>query len=319
MIDYFLDFEQEVVLLEGKIKELRHLSDGKGVNIVEEISKLQFKANAILKEKYSNLTPWQRVQVARHPNRPHCVDYVDKIIDNFIPLLGDRFYGEDPAMMGGIGNFRGNSVIVIGQEKGSDTDSRIKRNFGMASPEGYRKAARLMKLADKFNLPVLTFIDTAGAYPGIGAEERGQAEAIACSIETCLSVNIPLISTIIGEGGSGGAIAIGAADRVLMLENSIYSVISPEGCASILWRSEKYAEAASNALNLTANDLERVKVIDKIIVEPLGGAHRDSETIIDSVASVIEETLNELKEYSNENLLKNRRKRYLEYGSNLNI
>ncbi len=319
MINYFLDFEQEIALLEGKINELRHISDGESLNIVDEISKLQFKANEILKEKYSNLTPWQRVKVARHPERPHFIDYIDNLIEEFQELSGDRLHGNDDAIIGGIGLFKKRPVFLIGQEKGSDTNSRIKRNFGMARPEGYRKAVRLMQLANQFNMPIVTFVDTAGAYPGIGAEERGQAEAIAKSIQTCLSVNVPLISIIIGEGGSGGAIAIAAADKVLMLENSIYSVISPEGCASILWRKEEYAEQASSSLKLTAFDLEKIKVIDKIIGEPLGGAHRDREQTIISVGESIEEFLVQMQKSSNKELGKERRQRYLNFGSNFRL
>ena len=317
MIKFFLDFESEVAELEGKINELRHLSDGKGINIIDEISNLEYKTNKILKEKYSNLTPWQRVQVARHPERPHFLDYLEKIFDNFLSLSGDRKFGEDQAIIGGLAYIDGNSVMVIGQEKGSDTDTRIKRNFGMARPEGYRKSTRLMELADKFNIPILTFVDTAGAYPGIGAEQRGQSEAIASSIKTCLSVKVPIISVIIGEGGSGGAVAIASADKVLMLENAIYSVISPEGCASILWKSEGYDEIAANNLKMTSEDLKKLKVIDGVIKEPLGGAHRNHEEIMVSVKTELLKNLKNLKLTKREKLVKNRRNKYLEFGSNL--
>ena len=231
----------------------------------------------MLKEKYANLTPWQRVQVARHPDRPHSSDYIDNLFSDFIPLSGDRKFGEDHAIIGGLATFEGISVMLIGQEKGSDTESRLKRNFGMARPEGYRKSSRLMELAEKFNLPIVTFVDTAGAYPGVGAEQRGQSEAIASSIRTCLNVKVPIISVIIGEGGSGGAVALATADKVLMLENSIYSVISPEGCASILWKVEGYDEVAANSLKITSDDLKNLKVIDRVVTEPIGGAHRNPE------------------------------------------
>ncbi len=235
---FFLDFEAEIAELEARINELRHVSNVKGTKILDEISNLEFKTKKLLKAKYSSLSPWQRVQVARHPERPHFIDYISGIFENFQELNGDRNFGQDDAIIGGLASFYGESVMIIGQEKGNDTNSRIKRNFGMARPEGYRKSIRLMNLANKFNLPILTFVDTAGAYPGVGAEQRGQSEAIASSIKTCLSVDVPLISIIIGEGGSGGAVAIATGDRVLMLENSVYSVISPEGCASILWQKK---------------------------------------------------------------------------------
>ena len=241
---FFLDFESEVAELEARIHELRHVSNVKGTKILDEISNLEFKTKKLLKAKYSSLSPWQRVQVARHPERPHFIDYISGIFENFQELSGDRNFGQDNAIIGGLASLDGQSVMIIGQEKGNDTSSRIKRNFGMAKPEGYRKSIRLMNLANKFNLPIITFVDTAGAYPGVGAEQRGQSEAIASSIKTCLSVDVPLISIIIGEGGSGGAVAIATGDRVLMLENSVYSVISPEGCASILWQKEGFDEIA---------------------------------------------------------------------------
>tara|TARA_E500000178_G_scaffold116883_1_gene116837 strand:- start:383 stop:1333 length:951 start_codon:yes stop_codon:yes gene_type:complete len=315
MMKIFLDFEAEIADLEGKINELRHISDGRGINILEEISNLEFKAKKILKEKYSNLTPWQRVQVARHPDRPHTLDYLEGIFSDFINLSGDRNYADDLAIVGGLASLNQRSVVVIGQEKGDDTDSRVKRNFGMARPEGYRKCARLMNLANKFNLPIVTFVDTAGAYPGVGAEQRGQSEAIANSIKTCLSVSVPIISVIIGEGGSGGAVAIATADKVLMLENSIYSVISPEGCASILWKSDGFDEIAANNLKITSNDLKEFKVIDNIIKEPLGGAHRNPKEVISNVKENIISTLAQLSKVEDADLLETRRKKYLNFGS----
>ena len=318
MIKFFLDFESEVAELEGKINELRHLSDGKGINILDEISNLEYKTNKILKEKYSNLTPWQRVQVARHPERPHFLDYLEKIFDGFVGLSGDRKYGEDSAIVGGLAYLEGFSVMVIGQEKGEDTDTRLKRNFGMARPEGYRKCSRLMQLANKFNIPIITFVDTAGAYPGIGAEQRGQSEAIASCISTCLSVKVPIISIIIGEGGSGGAVAIATADKVLMLENSIYSVISPEGCASILWKAEGYDEVAANNLKMTSEDLKNLDVIDEIVKEPLGGAHRDHEKITKEVKIQLLNNIKHLKSSKKYDLVDKRRKKYLDFGKTLN-
>ena len=315
MMKIFLDFEAEIADLEGKINELRHISDGRGINILEEISNLEFKAKKILKEKYSNLTPWQRVQVARHPDRPHTLDYLEGIFSDFINLSGDRNYADDLAIVGGLASLNQRSVVVIGQEKGDDTDSRVKRNFGMARPEGYRKCARLMNLANKFNLPIVTFVDTAGAYPGVGAEQRGQSEAIANSIKTCLSVSVPIISVIIGEGGSGGAVAIATADKVLMLENSIYSVISPEGCASILWKSDGFDEIAANNLKITSNDLKELKVIDNIIKEPLGGAHRNPKEVISNVKENIISTLAQLTKTKDVDLLETRRKKYLNFRS----
>ena len=310
----FLDFEIEIADLEGRINELRHLSDGNSINIIEEISNLEFKAKKILEEKYSNLTPWQRVQVARHPDRPHTLDYIDGIFNDFTNLSGDRSFAEDKSIVAGLAEINEMSVMIIGQEKGSDTDTKVKRNFGMARPEGYRKCARLMELASKFNLPVITFVDTAGAYPGVGAEERGQSGAIANSIKTCLSIEVPIISLIIGEGGSGGAVALASADRVLMLENSIYSVISPEGCASILWKSEGFDETAANSLKITSSDLERMKVVDSIIKEPLGGAHRNPSETIRNVKEILTSTLKELVSIKGTELLEKRRKKYLDFS-----
>lgn len=310
----FLDFEKPIAELEGKIEELRHLSDDGEINIAEEVARLQGKADRLLRQSYSKLTAWQKCQVARHPDRPHVSDYISALVTDFVPLAGDRLYGEDRAVLGGLGRFRGQSVAVLGTEKGWDTNSRVVHNFGMARPEGYRKAQRLMTLADRFGLPVLTLVDTAGAYPGIGAEERGQAEAIARSIEVSLGLTVPVISVIIGEGGSGGAIAIATANRVLMLEHSVYSVISPEGCASILWRSAEQAKEAAEALKLTAQDLLRFRVIDEIVTEPLGGAHRAKRDTINAVGKAIERHLNEVKALDGPAIREQRRAKYLQIG-----
>jgi len=307
----FLDFERPIAELEGKIEELRHLSDAGGINIADEVGKLQGKADRLLRQAYANLSPWQKVQVARHPSRPHCVSYINTLIDEFTPLAGDRVFAEDAAIIGGLGRFRGHSCMVIGTEKGADTASRVTHNFGMARPEGYRKAQRLMHLANRFRLPVVTLVDTTGAYPGVGAEERGQAEAIARSIETCLSLEVPLISVVIGEGGSGGAIALAAANTVLMLEHSIYSVIAPEACSSILWRSVEQARDAAEALRLTASDMLSFGVIDQIVVEPVGGAHRSPGTTIDAVGDAIELALDELRALDGGMLRAQRRERFL--------
>lgn len=310
----FLDFEKPIAELEGKIEELRHLSDDGEINIAEEVARLQGKADRLLRQSYAKLTAWQKCQVARHPDRPHVSDYISGLVTDFVPLAGDRLYGEDGAVLGGLGRFRGQSVAVLGTEKGWDTNSRVAHNFGMARPEGYRKAQRLMTLADRFGLPVLTLVDTAGAYPGIGAEERGQAEAIARSIEVSLGLTVPVISVIIGEGGSGGAIAIATANRVLMLEHSVYSVISPEGCASILWRSAEQAKEAAEALKLTAQDLLRFRVIDEIVTEPLGGAHRAKRDTINAVGKAIERHLNEVKALDGPAIREQRRAKYLQIG-----
>ena len=311
----FLDFEKPVAELEGKMEELRHMSDIGDIKIADELSKLQSRIDKTLMQIYTKLSPWQTVMVARHPDRPHCVDYIGALIDQFTALAGDRVYAEDSAVLGGIGRFRGRSVVVIGQEKGNDTDSRVKHNFGMPRPEGYRKAQRLMKLADRFAMPIITFIDTPGAYPGIGAEERGQAEAIARSIETCLNLNVPIVSVVIGEGGSGGAIAIAAANRVLMMEHAVYSVISPEGCASILWRSADHAEEAAGALKMTAKDLLNFGVIDEIISEPLGAAHRNRQETINRVGSGLEGALNEIEGIEGPVLRSQRRERFMTLGN----
>ena len=308
----FLEFEKQIAELEGKIEELRHLSDGGDINIAAEITRLQKKANNQLKATYKKLSPWQKVQVARHPNRPHFKDVRKSLFSDFISLSGDRYFGEDKAVVAGIGKFKGQSVVIIGTEKGDSTEERIESNFGMARPEGYRKAQRLMDIANRFNLPVLTFIDTAGAYPGIGAEERGQAEAIARTIEKSLTISVPLIAVILGEGGSGGAVALATANQVLMLEHAIYSVISPEGCASILWRSSNHAVEAANALRLTAQDLHALHIIDNIIAEPLGAAHRDHSVTMDNLEKAIETSLANLCRQSRDQLLDNRRKKFLD-------
>ncbi|MBU6474839.1 MAG: acetyl-CoA carboxylase carboxyltransferase subunit alpha [Alphaproteobacteria bacterium] len=310
---YHLEFEKKIVELESKVLELQSIDKG-GVDLDEEISRIREKAERILTQTYAKLAPEEKVQVARHPDRPHFGDYARRLIQDFTPLAGDRGFGEDAALIGGLGRFRGQSCVVMGQEKGHDTPARIKHNFGMPRPEGYRKAQRLMAMAHQFSLPIITLVDTAGAYPGIGAEERGQSEAIAKSIESCLRAETPLVSVIIGEGGSGGAIAIAAADRVFMLEHSIYSVISPEGCASILWRSATYANEAARALKLTAQDLKQLGIIDGIIPEPVGGAHREPEIAIDSVGDAIEKALSELTTLEGPVLKTRRRQKFLEMG-----
>ena len=311
MTRHFLDFERPVADLESKIEELRHLSTNGELNIADGVGRLESTANRLLRQTYSRLTPWQKVQVARHPERPHCLDYIAELITEFVPLAGDRAFAEDAAIVGGIGRFRERSVLVIGTEKGADTESRIKRNFGMARPEGYRKARRLMRLAERFGLPVLTFVDTAGAYPGLDAEARGQAEAIARAIETCLDIKVPLVAAIIGEGGSGGAIALAAGNRVLMLEHAIYSVISPEGCASILWRSGEQAQEAAEALRLTAQDLQRLGVVDRIVPEPLGGAQRAPREAIEQLGEALEEALQALLSLDGATLRVRRREKFL--------
>ena len=274
----YLDFEKPIAELESRVTELRGLTGGdSSAGIAEEIAKLQQKAHAVLTDTYAKLTPWQKTQVARHPGRPHTVDYIKALIEDFTPLAGDRYFGEDAAIMGGMGTFHGRAVVVMGNEKGSDTESRLRHNFGMAKPEGYRKAVRLMELADKFHMPVITLIDTAGAYPGVEAEERGQAEAIARSTDCCLALGVPIISVVIGEGGSGGAVAIATANRILMLEHSIYTVASPEAAASILWKDAARNVDAATSMKITAQDLLQLKVIDAIVPEPLGGAHRDPD------------------------------------------
>ena len=310
----YLDFEKPIAELESKIAELRHLPNSGDVDIAEEVMRLQDRVQKQLRATYANLTPWQRVQVARHAERPHAQRYIDRLITDYMPLAGDRAFGEDAAIVGGVGRLAGRSLVVIGQEKGDDTDSRIKHNFGMARPEGYRKAQRLMKLADRFRLPVLTLVDTPGAYPGMDAEERGQAEAIASSIDTCLEIGVPLVSVVIGEGGSGGALAIASADRVFMLENAVYSVITPEGCASILWRDNANAQDAAEAMKVTATDLKKLEVIDEVIPEPMGGAHRAAEETIDLVGKVVTEALADLAQLDAETLRKRRQEKFLAMG-----
>ena len=310
----FLDFEKPIAELVGKIEELRHLSNNKDLNIADEVSKLQLKADKMMRQTYTQLTPWQKVQVARHPDRPKFSAYINAIFTDFVPLAGDRLFADDQSIVGGLATLGGVSVMVIGQEKGNDTESRVKHNFGMPKPEGYRKAQRLMDIANRFKLPVITFIDTPGAYPGIDAEERGQAEAIAKSIEKCLSIEVPLITIIIGEGSSGGAIAIATANSVIMLEHAIYAVISPEGCASILWRSSTKAAEAAEAQKLTAQDLLTLGVIDEIIAEPIGGAQRFPTQVVESVRRQIEIVLNELMRNSGQQLKQMRREKFLHMG-----
>jgi acetyl-CoA carboxylase carboxyl transferase subunit alpha len=311
---HFLDFEKPIAELEGKIEELRRMSEPDGINIADEVARLTTVADRQLRTTYGRLTPWQKTQVARHPDRPKAKDYIDTLITEFTPLAGDRAFADDAAVLGGIGRFKGHPVMVLGTEKGTDTESRVKHNFGMARPEGYRKARRLVELAGRFGLPVLSFVDTSGAFPGIDAEARGQAEAIARSIEACLESPVPIVATIIGEGGSGGAIALAAGDRILMLEHAIYSVISPEGCASILWRDQAQAPLAAEALRLTAEDLLRLKLIDQIVPEPLGGAQRDKPATLQSVALAIQEALASLKGVDGATLRNRRREKFLAMG-----
>ena len=311
---HFLDFEKPVAELETKIEELRHLQDPDGINIAEEVQRLTDKADKQLRLTYAKLTPWQKTQVARHPERPHALDYIRTLIEDFTPLAGDRAFADDAAVIGGLGRFHGRSVVVLGTERGSDTETRVRHNFGMARPEGYRKARRLIELAGRFRLPLLTFVDTAGAFPGIDAEARGQAEAIARSIEACLDAPVPIIATIIGEGGSGGAIALAAGDRVLMLEHSVYSVISPEGCASILWRDSTQAPLAAEALKLTAVDLLALHVVDTIVPEPMGGAHRMPAEAIASVGAAVQEALAPLLDLDAATLQARRRDKFLNMG-----
>ncbi len=314
----YLDFEKPIAELESKVAELRALEgDDRPVSIMDEIKKLEQKARSALIDTYSKLTPWQKTQVARHPERPHCLDFVNSLIDDFTPMAGDRYFAEDEAIVGGMGRFRGRSVVVIGHEKGSDTESRLRHNFGMAKPEGYRKAVRLMDMADRFGLPVITLIDTAGAYPGIGAEERGQAEAIARSTDRCLSVGVPLIAVVIGEGGSGGAIAIATANRILMLEHAIYTVASPEAAASILWRDSAKAIDAATNMKITAQDLDQLGVIDVIITEPVGGAHRDRSTIMKATGDAIARALAEFDGKSPQEVRQQRHDRFMQIGQSL--
>ena len=311
MLKHFLTFEKNIADLEGKIEELRHLSSNSDFNIANEIGKLQKRVTDELFSTYSNLNAWQKVQVSRHPERPQFQDIITSLIVDYTPLSGDRSFAEDNSLTGGIGFFRGKNVVLIGIDKGKNTNERIFRNFGMARPEGYRKAIRLMKIANKFNMPVLTFIDTAGAYPGKGAEERGQAQAIASCIESCIELKTPLIASIIGEGGSGGAIALAVGNEVLMYEHAIYSVISPEGCASILWRDAEKATEAAKALKITAQDMKKFKIIDQIIPEPLGGAHRDPKQAISTLGDTLEERLQHLLTLDKEKLVEQKLAKYV--------
>jgi acetyl-CoA carboxylase carboxyl transferase subunit alpha len=313
---HYLEFEKPLAEIEGKAEELRAMArSNTGMDVTREAEQLDRKADTLLRDLYKELTPWQKCQVARHPDRPHCKDYIDALFAEYTPLAGDRNYADDHAVMGGLARFNDAPVVLIGHEKGHDTKSRIERNFGMARPEGYRKAIRLMDLADRFRLPVITLVDTPGAYPGKGAEERGQAEAIARSTEKCLTIGVPLISVVIGEGGSGGAVAFATANRVAMLEHSVYSVISPEGCASILWKDAEKMREAAEALRLTAQDLQKLGVIDRIVKEPLGGAQRARKETIEAVGKAIETMLKELASKKPEALIRDRRNKFLDMGS----
>jgi acetyl-CoA carboxylase carboxyl transferase subunit alpha len=314
----YLDFEKPVAELEAKVEELRAMAaTGDAVAVGEEIARLEAKASAALADLYAGLTPWQKTQVARHPQRPHCLDFIAQLVANFIPFAGDRKFGEDEAIVGGFGRFRGESICVIGHEKGATTESRLKHNFGMARPEGYRKAVRLMEMADRFDIPVLALVDTAGAYPGIDAEERGQAEAIARSTDACLSLGVPNVAVILGEGGSGGAIALATANRVLMLQHAMYSVISPEGAASILWRDTAKAQEAATNMKITAEDLTRFGVIDAIVPEPVGGAHRDPAAAIGATGDAIATALGDLAGLDRETVRRQRRDKFLAIGRSM--
>ena len=310
----YLDFEKPLAELEAKIEELRAVQADGEVQVDDEIARLETKAAQTLRDLYAELTPWQKTQVARHPQRPHCLEFVNTLITDFVPLAGDRKFGDDDAIVGGFGKFRGESICVIGHEKGSSTEARLKHNFGMARPEGYRKAVRLMEMADRFDIPVLAIVDTAGAYPGIGAEERGQAEAIARSTEACINLSVPNVALVIGEGGSGGAIAIATANRVLMMEHAIYSVISPEGAASILWHDTTKAQEAATNMKITAQDLIRFGVIDQIVAEPAGGAHRDPQAAIEQAGAAIAESFEAMKGLDRDTLRKLRREKFLAIG-----
>jgi len=314
----YLDFEKPVADLEGQIQELRRLGEGEnGVSTADEVAALEAKARDALKSLYAKLTPWQKTQVARHPDRPHSSDYIKALMTDVTALAGDRKFADDPAIFAGLGRFRAEPVAILGQEKGSDTKSRLHHNFGMARPEGYRKAARLMDLADRFGLPVLAFIDTAGAYPGVGAEERGQAEAIARSTEACLNLTVPNIALIVGEGGSGGAIALATASRVYMLEHAIYSVISPEGAASILWRDPSRAEDAATAMKITAGDMVDLKIVDGVVPEPVGGAHRAPEAVFAAAGDTVARSLSDLAGLTREEVQRARREKFLALGRSL--
>ena len=310
----FLDFEKPIAELRTRVTELRETADAGSLDIEQEISKLEAKADRMLRETYAKLTPWQKTQVARHPQRPHLKDYIAGIVDDFMPLAGDRAFADDQAIIGGLGRIGGRRAMVIGHEKGDDTASRLRHNFGMAKPEGYRKAIRLMEMADRFGIPVVTLVDTSGAFPGVQAEERGQAEAIARSTETCLELGVPLVAAIVGEGGSGGAVALAAANRVLMFEHAVYSVISPEGCASILWRTAERAPDAADAMKVTAQDLQKLGVVDRIVPEPVGGAHRGREEAIGSLKQVLGEELDQLTPLGDKELRRRRRDKFLAIG-----
>jgi acetyl-CoA carboxylase carboxyl transferase subunit alpha len=310
-VQTFLDFEKPIAELEARVAELRETANAGALDLDTEIGRLEAKSAKLLRDTYAKLTPWQKAQVARHPERPHFNDYVAGLAEDFLPLAGDRAFADDPAILGGLAMIDGRKVLLIGHEKGDDTASRLRHNFGMAKPEGYRKAIRLMRLADRFGLPVVSLVDTPGAFPGVQAEERGQAEAIARSTEECLSLKVPMISVIVGEGGSGGAVAIAAANRVLMFEHAVYSVISPEGCASILWRTADKAADAAEAMKITAQDLQSLGVVDRIVPEPLGGAHRDPDGAIGNLKDAIVEELSGCGELSGEDLLRQRRAKYL--------
>src|SRR5687768_1078823 len=310
----FLDFEKAIAELDNRIEELRETAQDSDLNIDAEIGRLEAKSERMLRETYGRLTPWQKTQVARHPDRPHFKDYVAALAEDFIPLAGDRNFAEDAAIVGGLGRLGSRKVMLIGHEKGDDTASRLTHNFGMAKPEGYRKAIRLMELADRFAIPVVTLVDTPGAFPGVQAEERGQAEAIARSTEACLALGVPMVAAIVGEGGSGGAIAIATANRVLMLEHSVYAVISPEGCASILWRTAEKAAEAAEAMRVTASDLQQLGVIDRIVAEPIGGAHRDPAVTVTTLGAAIAEELDSFDGMAGEEIRAQRRSKYLAIG-----
>ncbi|RMB53930.1 acetyl-CoA carboxylase carboxyl transferase subunit alpha [Sphingomonas sp. PP-CE-3A-406] len=310
----FLDFEKPIAELQGRIDELRDTAAEGSVDLSVDIARLQAKSDKLLKDTFARLTPWQKTQVARHPERPHFKDYVAALFDEFVPLAGDRAFGDDQAIIGGFATFRGRKIMVLGHEKGDDTASRLRHNFGMGKPEGYRKAIRLVELANRFGLPIVTLVDTSGAFPGIQAEERGQAEAIARSTEACLNAGVPIVAVIVGEGGSGGAVALAAGNRVLMFEHAVYSVISPEGCASILWRTSDKAPEAAEAMRITAQDLKAFGVIDEIVAEPLGGAHRDSVVAIESLGNAVSSALAELAPLDPADLRKDRQAKFLKMG-----
>jgi len=310
----FLDFEKPIAELRTRVAELRDTADSGSLDIEAEVAKLEAKADKMLRDTYAKLTPWQKTQVARHPQRPHLKDYIAGFVDDFMPLAGDRAFADDHAIMGGLGRIGGRKVMVIGHEKGDDTATRLRHNFGMAKPEGYRKAIRLMELADRFAIPVVTLVDTSGAFPGVQAEERGQAEAIARSTETCLALGVPLVAAIVGEGGSGGAVALAAANRVLMFEHAVYSVISPEGCASILWRTAEKAADAADAMKITAQDLEKLGVVDRIVTEPVGGAHRDRDAAVSALGQALGEELDALASLPAGEVRRRRRDKFLAIG-----